>query len=270
MKIRQLSILMVIVLGCTAPMMAAEMTGKQIIEKQEELQEVDSEYGEELMLIKDMKSGSQQKRSARRYAKENAEGLRRALFAFLSPADIGGTAVLTWEQKEKDDQWLYMPATKKMQRIASGSKKTYFMGTDVTYEDMEGEDIENFNYKILKTETLTVDKKEWSCWVIEAVPANSQKKRETSYSKRLMWVDQKNFVTLKIEFYDRRRRLMKTQTVFELENVTGTVWRAKKTMMDNPSKKSQTLTMVTLRKVNEPIADEVFTERFVLTGKHTQ
>ncbi len=270
MKKQQLCILMAIVLSCTTILVAEELTGKQIIEKQEELQKVDSEYGEELMLIKDMKAGSQEKRQARRYGKETAEGLGRALFAFLSPADIAGTAVLTWEQEEKDDQWLYMPATKKMQRIASGSKKTYFMGTDFTYEDMEGEDIDNFNYKVLKTESLTVDRKKWSCWVIESVPANSQKKRESSYSKRVMWVDQKTFVTLKIEFFDRRKRLMKTQTVFELENVTGTVWRAKKTMMSNRSKKSQTLTMVTKRKVNEPMADEIFTERFVLTGKHTQ
>jgi hypothetical protein len=270
MKKKQLCVLMAIVLSCTTALVAEELTGKQIIEKQEKRQKVDSEYGEELMLIKDIKAGSQEKRQARRYGKETAEGLGRSLFAFLSPADIGGTAVLTWEQETKDDQWLYMPATKKMQRIASGSKKTYFMGTDFTYEDMEGEDLDNFNYNILKTETLTVDKKKWSCWVIESVPANSAKKRESSYARRVMWIDQENYVTLKIDFFDRRKRLMKTQTVFEVENVTGTVWRAKKTMMDNTSRKSQTLTMVTLRKVNEPMADEIFTERYVLTGKHTQ
>jgi hypothetical protein len=256
--------------GISTTLFAEEMTGKQIMKKQEDLQKVDSEYGEELMLIKDMKAGSQEKREARRYGKDNEDGFSRSMFAFLSPADIAGTAVLTWEQEGEDDQWLYMPATKKMQRIASGSKKNYFMGTDFTYEDMEGEDIDNFNYTVLKTETLTVDGKEWPCWVIEAIPANDEKKKESGYSKRIMWIDQKTFVTLKVEFFDRRRRLIKTQTVFEIENITGTVYRAKKTMMDNTSKKSQTLTMVTTRKVNEPMDDEVFTERFILTGKHTQ
>jgi hypothetical protein len=252
----------------TAGFAAAEMTGREVMEKQEELHKVDSEYGEELMLIKDMKSGSQEKREVRRYGKETPEGLGRSMVAFLSPADIAGTAVLTWEQKAEDDQWLYMPATKKMQRIASGSKKNYFMGTDFTYEDMESEDIENFNYSVLKTETLTVDGKEWLCWVIESVPANKEKQRESGYSRRILWIDQTHFVTLKVEFFDRRNRPVKTQTVYDLENVTGTVWRAKKTMMDNTSKDSQTLTMVALRKVNDPIDDEVFTERFILTGKH--
>lgn len=260
----------VLLAGISTALFAEEMTGRQIMEKQETLQKVTSEYGEELMLIKDMKSGSQEKREVRRYGKDSPDGLSRSLFAFLSPADIAGTGVLTWEQETEDDQWLYMPATKKMQRIASGSKKNYFMGTDFTYEDMEGEDIANFNYTILKNETLSVDGKDWLCWVIESVPANDEKKKGSGYSKRVMWIDQTSFVTLKVEFFDRRRRLIKTQTVFEIETVTGTVYRAKKTMMDNTSKSSQTLTMVTTRKVNEPMDDEIFTERFILTGKHTQ
>lgn len=263
-------ILFTLAVATAAGLYAADMTGRQIMETQEDRQHVDSEYGEELMLIKDLSSGSQEKRDARRYGKDGEDGLSRSLFAFLSPADIAGTAVLTWEQEAEDDQWLYMPATKKMQRIASGSKKNYFMGTDFTYEDMEGEDIENFNYTVLKTETLNVDDKEWPCWVIEAVPANKEKRRESGYSKRIMWIDQDNFVTLKVEFYGRRRRLVKTQTVYDIENLTGTVWRAKKTLMDNTSKESQTLTMVTVRKVNEPMDDEIFTERFILTGKHIQ
>lgn len=263
-------VLIALLAGCAAALFADEMTGKQIMEKQKTLQKVTTEYGEEIMLLKDMKAGTQEKRTARRYSKENDAGLGRSLFAFLSPADIAGTAVLTWEQETDDDQWLYMPATKKMQRIASGSKKNYFMGTDFTYEDMEAEDIENFDYTITKTETLSLDGKEWPCWVIEAVPANPEKAKASGYSKRVLWVAQSAFITLKVKFYDKRSRLAKTQTIYELENVTGTVWRPKKTLMDNTAKSSQTLTMVLDRKINEPIDDDVFTERFILSGKHTE
>jgi len=256
--------------GFAATLFAAEMTGRQVMEQQEKLQKVTTEYGEEIMLLKDIKAGTQEKRTARRHSKENEAGLGRSLFAFLSPADIAGTAVLTWEQTTEDDQWLYMPATKKMQRIASGSKKNYFMGTDFTYEDMESEDIENFNYTILKTESISLDGKEWPCWVIEAVPANPEKTKASGYSKRVLWVAQTAFITLKVEFYDKRARLAKTQTIYELENITGTVWRPKKTIMDNTAKSSQTLTMVANRKINEPIEDDVFTERFILSGKHAE
>lgn len=264
------SILLTLTIGCAATLVAEELNGRKIMEAQKEKQKVSTEYGEEIMLLKDLKAGTQEQRTARRHSTENEAGMSRSLFVFLSPANIAGTAILTWEQEKDDDQWLYMPATKKMQRIASGSKKNYFMGTDFTYEDMEPEDIGNFNYTVLRTETIPLDGKEWLCWVIDAEPANEQKTRESAYSKRTLWVAQDAFITLKAEFYDKRGRLVKTQTIYELENVAGTVWRPKKTMMDNVSKSSQTLTMVSNRKINEPIADDVFTERFILSGRHTE
>ena len=249
---------------------AAELTGRQIMEKQKENHKVKSEIGSEIMLLVD-KDGSQEKRQVRRYAKEVEKDLHRYLVVFLSPGDIKGTALLTWEQKGREnDQWLYLPAQKKMQRIAKGSKKNYFMGTDFTYEDMEPEDIDNFQYSVLRTEKVSHDGKDYECHVVQAVPANEDKARESGYSKRIMWIDKTNLVTIKGEFYDRRERLQKTQTNHEMENIEGTVWRAKKTLMDHQEKKHKTLTGVTSRKVNTAIDDSVFTERFILSGKHVE
>ena len=249
---------------------AEEMTGRQVMEKQKEQHTVQTEIGNEIMLLVD-EEGSKEKRIVKRYAKEVGDDVHRYLVVFLDPADIRGTALLTWEQKERDnDQWLYLPAQKKMQRIAKGSKKNYFMGTDFTYEDMEPEDIDNFDYTILRSEKL--DNKNGSnyCYVIEAVPANKEKKRESGYSKRIMWIDKQNLFTLKVEFYDRRERLQKIQTNHVLENISGTVWRAKKTLMNHLGRKHKTLTGITSRKINTPVKDSVFTERFILSGKHTQ
>ncbi|HCY83760.1 MAG TPA: hypothetical protein DHV36_01345 [Desulfobacteraceae bacterium] len=264
-------LLVVLVAGfmCSVSM-AGDLTGRQVMEKQEELQKADTEYGEEVMLLVDEKSGSKEKRQVKRYAKDVGDDLNRYLLVFLKPADIRGTALLTHENADADDQWLYMPAVKKMQRIAQGSKKSYFMGTDFTYEDMEPEDIENFNYTILKEETVDHVDPAKECYVIESVPANKEKKRATAYSKRIMWVDKETFSTLKVEFYDRRKRLLKTQKSFEFENVTGTVYRPKKTIMDNHNKNHKTLSLVTKRTLNEPIEDSVFTERFIMTGKHIE
>ncbi len=250
--------------------MASDLTGRQVMEKQEKLHKAQSEYGEEVMLLVDTKSGAKEKRDVKRYAKDVGNDLNRALLVFLKPADIKGTALLTHENPDADDQWLYMPATKKMQRIAQGSKKSYFMGTDFTYEDMEPEDIDNFKYTIKKEETVDHVKPAKNCYVIEAVPANKMKKKATAYSKRLIWVDKENFTTLKVEFFDRRKRLLKTQKSFEFENLTGTVYRPKKTIMDNHKKNHKTLTLVKKRALNESIEDSVFTERFIMSGKHIE
>jgi len=269
---RKFWILSLIGLWIILPFMvqADEMTGRQVMKKQKELHRVQSEIGNEIMLLVD-KDGSKEKRLVKRYAMEVGDDLHRYLVVFLDPADIKGTALLTWEQKERDnDQWLYLPAQKKMQRIAKGSKKNYFMGTDFTYEDMEPENIDNFNYTILRLEKLNQDKKDSDCYVIEATPVNKAKKKESGYSKRIMWIEKEYLYTLKVEFYDRRGRLLKIQTNHALENISGTVWRAKKTLMNHLEREHKTLTGITSREINTPVKDSIFTERFILSGKHTQ
>ena len=249
---------------------ASEMTGQEIMKKQKELHKVQTEIGNEIMLLVD-KDGSKERRQVKRYAKETGQDIHRYLIVFLDPADIKGTALLTWEQKEREnDQWLYLPAQKKMQRIAKGSKKNYFMGTDFTYEDMEPEDIDNFIYKILRSEKLSQDKQVSECYVIESVPANKEKKKESGYSKRIMWIEKEYLYTLKVEFYDRRDRLQKVQTNHALINVSGTIWRAKKSLMKHLLRDHKTLTGTTSREINNPLKDSVFTERFILSGKHKQ
>ncbi len=269
---RKFWILSSIILWLIVPLLAqaAEMTGREVMKKQKELHKVQSEIGSEIMLLVD-KDGSKEKRLVKRYAKEVGDDVHRYLIVFLDPADIKGTALLTWEQKERDnDQWLYLPAQKKMQRIAKGSKKNYFMGTDFTYEDMEPEDLDNFNYKILRSEKLNQDKKDLDCYVIEATPSNKEKKKESGYSKRIMWIEKKHLYTLKVEFYDRRSRLQKVQTNHAMKNVSGTVWRPEKTLMSHLGRKHKTLTGIKSREINTSVKDSVFTERFILSGKHTQ
>jgi len=247
----------------------AELTGLQIIEKQKELHKVKTEYGEELMLLVETKNGNKEQREVKRYSKETGNDLNKYLLVFLKPADIRSTALLTHENNSRDDdQWLYMPAVKKMKRIAASSKKSYFMGTDFTYEDMEPEDIDNFTYRILKTEIIGQDKKQNNCYVIEAVPANKEKARASAYSKRILWIEKEVFITLKVEFYDRRERLIKTQNSFEFKNIEGTVYRPGKIIMDNIRKKHKTLTLIKKRVINQPVDDVVFTERFILNNKH--
>ncbi len=245
-----------------------KLTGRQIMEKQKKLHKVKTEYGEEVMLLVETRNGNKEQREVKRYIKDMGGDLNRYLVIFLKPADIRKTALLTHENKSRDDdQWLYMPAIKRMQRIATSSKKSYFMGTDFTYEDMEPEDIKNFKYKILRSEKIKSDKKNKNCYVIETRPANKKKARSSGYSKRILWIEKKHFTTLKVEFYDRRNRLIKTQKSLEFEKISGTVYRPRKILMNNIKKKHKTLTLIKKRVINKKINNSVFTERFI-SGSH--
>ena len=115
-------------------------------------------------------------RDVRYDTKEYENGVHRMVFIFLNPADIKGTALLTWQHEDRDDdQWLYLPARGKMQRIAKGGEKSYFMGTDFTYEDLQPETLDDYAYTQLKDDNIEGH----LCYVVRAVPADQKRKRRT-------------------------------------------------------------------------------------------
>ncbi|MEW6666937.1 MAG: outer membrane lipoprotein-sorting protein [Thermodesulfobacteriota bacterium] len=240
-----------------------ELTGRQIMEMQQKRHTVKSETATVVVLLVDDKGGRKQ-RLMRRYGKELPDGIRRALLVFTEPRDIAGTALLTWElEGGEKKQWLYLPGQEKMQRIADQSKKSYFMGTDFTYEDLEPDVIDNYNYTLTGSEKVG----DADCYVVAAVPATREGQRKSAYGKRIAWVRKDIFFPLKIEFFDPRGRLLKVQTNHDLINLEGTVWTAKKYMMANNRPDHKTVMGLRDQKINIPIGDDIFTERFVLSGK---
>ena len=244
--------------------LAEELTGKQIIEEQRKRHSVKSDIATTVMLLAD-KKGHKKKRLIRRYGKEFNDGLKRGLIVFMEPKDVAGTALLTWELPGGNSkQWVYLPGHKKMQRIATQSKKSYFMGTDFTYEDLQPDAIENYNYTLKSSDTLDGN----PCYVVEILPATKEKQRESAYTKRVVWVRKDIFYALKLEFYGRRDRLIKTQTNHELVNLEGDVWMAKKALMHNNKTGHRTVMGIKSRQINVAIDDSVFTDRFILSGRH--
>lgn len=265
-NMKKLFVAVMMIFFTMSPFAHAEMTGKQIMEEQKIRHEIPFEYTRSVMLLVD-KKGNKEKRELEDYHKKLNNSEERFLLVFLSPASIRGTALLTWDYEVgASDQWLYLPAQKRMQRIAQASKKSYFMGTDFTYEDMEPEDIDNFSYSVVGAE----DVEGKTCWIIEAVPANAVKQRESGYSRRKIWVSQDSFISMKIEFFDRRDKLIKRQTGRDFVKIKGTAWRPQKTLMNNLKRKHKTLMGVQVRRIEEAVDDSVFTERYILSGKHVQ
>lgn len=221
---------------------AGKLSGRDIMKKQEKLHKSSSEVELVKMMLIDRK-GKKKPRQLRRYNWKEKEGENKFLLVFLAPKDVKGTSLLTWAHKDSaDDRWIFLPALgKKLKRIAEGSKKGYFMGTDFTYEDLSPEDIDDNKYKILREETCPGKQfKDKKCWVIESVPATKKILKSSGYSKKVVWVRKDIYFTVKIEFYDKRGKHRKTQTMMDVEKVKGSMYRAKRTLMDNIKKKHKT------------------------------
>ena len=71
---------------------------------------------------------------------ENGIFKTKSLLLFSQPKEIKGTAFLNWDRVDGkgDDQWLYLPALKKVKRIRTSDKSRSFQGSDFSYEDLSG------------------------------------------------------------------------------------------------------------------------------------
>ena len=151
----------------------------------------------------------------------------KSLSLFDTPADVKGTSMLTFSHGLKpDDQWLYLPALKRVKRINSRNKSGPFMGSEFAFEDLGSQEVEKYKYKFLREEPCG---KGWKCHVIERTPAY----KYSGYSKQIGWMDTKEYRPVKVEFYDRKGSKMKTLVSSGYQQYLGKYWRPGVMSMQN-------------------------------------
>lgn len=150
----------------------------------------------------------------------------KGLSIFNTPRDIKGTASLTYSHALKpDEQWLYLPALKRVKRISSKNKSGPFMGSEFAYEDISSQEVDKYSYKYIKDETLNgID-----CYVIERYPAY----KYSGYTRQVAWVNKQEYRAEKIDFYDRKNTLLKTLTNLNYQLYLNKFWRAGEMQMIN-------------------------------------
>ena len=245
---------------------ATDLSGRAIMDQVAERHDKPFEFEVQKMRLID-RSGNEELRDVKRYAREVTEEDTHFLMAFHSPSGIRGTALLTWQHDNKDDdQWLYLPAQgKKAKRVAKGGKKNYFMGTDYTFEDLISESRDKFTYNRL--EDVVEEKRK--LFVVEAFPKDESVKEETGYKFRRMFIDQDIFFVMKTEYFDKRGRFIKRQPAHDVSQVDGKTYRAKKNIMKNKKLKHETHVTILERTFDESdVPEKLFNTRFITRNKH--
>ena len=182
------------------------------------------------------KQGQESVRNIRMKTLEVANDGDKSLSIFDKPRDVKGTAFLSFSHtKGADDQWLYLPALKRVKRIASRNKSGPFMGSEFSFEDLASFEIEKYTYKFLKEEACELG----NCFVVEQYPTD----KNSGYKRRIVWIDKAEYRMIKTEFYDRKNSLLKTLTSHDFKQYKGKFWRADlMKMINHQSGKSTLLT----------------------------
>lgn len=150
----------------------------------------------------------------------------KGLTVFDTPLDVKGTAFLSFSHIEgNDDQWLYLPALKRVKRIASRNKSGPFLGSEFAFEDLSSFEVEKNTYKYLRDEELNG----MDSFVVEMDPVDEY----SGYTRLVAWVDKEHYRVHKIDFYDRRDTHLKTLTVAGYQLYKDKYWRADQQKMVN-------------------------------------
>lgn len=171
------------------------------------------------MLLRN-RQGQESERYMENQTLELIEDGDKSLIVFKSPKDVEGTATLTYTHKSgPDDQWLYLPAVKRVKRISSDNKSGPFMGSEFAYEDLSSDEVEKYTYKFVREETFNG----FRAAVVEQDPVDPK----SGYTRRLAWYNlDKGYRLEKVEFYDRKNSLLKTLTYEDYNQYMGKHWRA--------------------------------------------
>ena len=156
-----------------------------------------------------------------------------SLIVFDKPRDVDGTALLTHAKiLEPDDQWLYLPAVKRVKRISSVNKSGPFVGSEFAFEDFSSSEVGKYSYKWLRDEPCG----DLACHVVERKPLYEN----SGYTREIVWTDTTDYQPRKIEYYDRKNALLKTLTFSDYRLYEDKFWRAHDLYMVNHNTKKAT------------------------------
>ena len=174
--------------------------------------------------------------------KQGQESQRQLRVKVLEVADDGDKSLTVFDEprhahkQEADDQWLYLPALKRVKRISSSNRSGSFMGSEFSYEDLSAPEVEKFTYRYLRDEPCG----DLTCTVCERFPVD---KKESGYSRQVLWQDKGELRVWKVEYYDRKDTHLKTLTIGSYTQYLDQYWRADEmTMVNHLTGKNTVLT----------------------------
>lgn len=208
------------------------------------------------------KRGGERVRETRSWwqdARSREDGLHsKRLILFDAPASIQGTGFLVHgrsDPAQEDLRWVYLPAVRKVRRIAGVDRDKLFAGTDFTYEDLGERDVDEDTHALLRSEEIDGRLHH----VVESRPRG-----ESAWSRRVQWVDAERWVIRRAEFHDQAKRLAKILDARWREE--DGIWFWHRLEMQNLRRGSRTIVEVEETEHDRGLADDLFHENTLRLG----
>ena len=243
-----------IALLLVTPLLAAPLTANQIMTNVLDTQKSDS-AALDLKLTLIETNGTQRERRIQTLSKTVGDDTS-TITVFLSPESVRNTRFLSKEVNGSTEQYIYLPALKRVKRIAASEEGGSFMGSDFSYADMAATtyDTDQAVHTIIAEDAKT--------YTVQSIP-----NKKNVYGKNVVIVDKETFLPLRVEFYDLDQRTLLKTLVTEETGVSEGRPIAKVVVMTTVASGHATRLEILQARYDMPISDNYFTQRFLETGR---
>jgi len=246
-----------LLIGCAlATSVFADAKGDAIAQKYfDRVKSDDTKAAGSVMTLID-KSGGKKIRKLDIYYQDKPAG-KNAYMVFAEPADVSGTKFLTLGHRGGDsDQRLYLPALKKVRKIATSGKDGEFVNSDFWFYDLEERYFEDNTYTFL-SENETIADKAFTGMKFDKIEMKPVK-TDSPYAKAVAYVNMDNNFIYKMDCFDKKDgSLLKTILFVKVETIKG-ILVPTQTMVTNHKKGTKTLLQLNNVDVNTGLKDELF------------
>lgn len=210
--------------------------------------------------------GKMRNRETRAFRKYYGEEKRTVIF-YLEPNNVKGTAFLTWDYpdvNQDDDQWLYLPAMRKVRRISASDRGDAFLGTDLTYEDIKLEtrvSMQDYNRKTIGEDEVDGH----HCYLVKATPINADISKSLGYGKVELCVDSKIWFVRRAKFWDTGGNMLKTSHFRDIRQVQG-IWTQHSIEVENHKSGHRTKFLFSDVTYQESMGDDLFSKNALRRG----
>jgi hypothetical protein len=192
---------------------------------------------------------------------------KKTVIFYTDPTNVRGTAFLTFDyfdEAKEDDQWLYLPALRRVRRISASDRGDYFLGTDLTYEEIKKEgkyDLSEYNTEFLGS----VEEEGRTLLKVKLTPKTDTLQAELGYSRLITYIDPDIWISRKIEYWDTNGNSLKTINNTHIKQING-YWTVTEIAVKNHKTKHSTKMTFFNIDYKTAIRDNMFTQQQLRRG----
>ena len=181
-----------------------------------------------------------------------ARGTNYSMILISAPARDKGSVFL----KADKQVWSYIPKFNRVTKLPPAAMSQSWMGTDLTNDDLvkESSKVDDFKYNLLKDTIID----SLACYQIELIPIEGA---NIIWGKIKLYIDKKDFITLRNENYDEDGELVNVLQASEINILGGIKIATKLEMIPLGKKGNKTIMKINKLDTNQQLDTLFFTKQ---------